>query len=78
MNGRENSIPEKKRMNDKWVKFRRKCEFVLVTFFCVEEETSVACVGFPETGFVVPFVAAGAPFNFADATFEGRVSGKHK
>lgn len=71
-------MPEKNSMNERWVKFKRKWEFVRVTFLVGVEETIVACVGFEEIGLVVPFVAAGTPLSFADAIFEGRVSGRHR
>lgn len=68
-------MPEKKRMKDRWVRLRRKCEFVRVTD--LEElvvDTDLACLVLEEA-LVVPFVAASI---FADATLLGSVSGRHK
>ena len=43
-----------------------------------EEETIVALVFGLETGFIVPFVAAGTPLSLALATLLGKVSGSAK
>lgn len=74
-------MPEKKRIKLRWVRLSRKCEFVRTCFLGrlgVEEETILACVADRVVDLVEPLVAAGAPFNFADATLLGRVSGRHK
>jgi hypothetical protein len=83
MKGRENSMPLKNKRNPRWVKFNRKWLFVLWRLFVSveEEEIGVACVGFEGdlvSGFVAPFVAVGAPANFASATLLGNVSGRQK
>src|SRR6187402_3528497 len=82
MKGRENSIPEKKRMKVRWVRLRRKCELVRMWFppTLVGSEDSLDCVVVAErvVGLVVPFVAVGTPLSFADATLLGSVSGKHR
>ena len=83
MNGSENSMPEKKRMNVRWVRLRRKYELVLwkllpVTF-ADSDPTSLVCVLLVVdrvVDFVTPFVTTGAPLSFADATLRGRVSGR--
>tara|TARA_R110002060_G_scaffold55918_1_gene66312 strand:+ start:59 stop:652 length:594 start_codon:yes stop_codon:yes gene_type:complete len=83
MNGRENSIPEKKRIKPRCVRLRRKCELVRTCFpptLGVVEETILACDAVDDrvVGLVEPFVATGTPFNFADATLLGNVSGRQR
>ena len=71
MKGKENSIPEKKRINAKCVRLSRKCEFVLwSSFFPSLLEDDLV------NGFVGPLMAAGALFAFVSATLLGRVSGR--
>ena len=75
-------MPEKKRMNARWVRLSKKWEFVLWKGFIFPsalEDTIFACVLFDAdrvVGFVMPLVAAGARFNFASATLLGSVSGR--
>lgn len=73
MKGRENSIPEKNRMNPKWVKLRMKWEFVRLTLLL-----ALGVVAERVVGLAVPFVATGVPLSLADATLLGNVSGRHK
>lgn len=74
-------MPEKKRINPRCVRLSRKCEFVRTCFpatLGVVDDTILACVADRVVGLVDPFVAVGAPFNFADATLLGKVSGRHR
>src|SRR5277367_4980388 len=68
MKGRENSIPEKKRMNVRWVKLRIKWELVRLV-------GAVARVAFVVLVLVLP-LAWEAPFAVGVAR-EGRVSGRY-
>jgi hypothetical protein len=81
MKGRENSMPEKNRMNVRCVKFRRIWEFVLWNAFfpSMREEAISACIVFDverDVVFASPFVVV--PCSLASATLLGRVSGRER
>lgn len=67
MKGREYSMPEKKRIKPKWVRLRRKCEFVLWRGFLVGDLEAEPFAG---------FMTSGEALSFAEATFLGSVSGR--
>lgn len=76
MKVRENSMPEKKRINAKCVRFRSKWELVLWKgLLSGEEDSGFACADL-EAERVVGFVAVGDSLRFAEATLLGRVSGR--
>ena len=83
MKGRENSMPEKKRMKPRWVKFRRKCEFVrtngLAGFVFATLVVPLSMIPFGWALVLLPFTLFSVDeLSFAEATLLGRVSGKQK